>query len=82
MSINVATLVFSPAASALLTAASTAFSNVPSLTTAGRLSTSRSALLSCTLHVFALTSVLTGNYTWVPMYAYADARLLTALVLL
>jgi len=49
---------------------------------AGRLTTSRSALLPCTLHVFALTSVLTGNYTWVPMYAYADARLLTALVLL
>jgi len=61
-------------------AATMASSHLLSLTTPGRLTTSRSALLPCTLHVFALTSVLTGNYAWVPMYAYADAKLLARLV--
>jgi len=63
-------------------AATMASSHVLSLTTAGRLTTSRSALLPCTLHIFALSSGLTGNYKWVPMYAYADAGLLAVLVLL
>ena len=56
--------------------ASSPFSDVLSLTIARRLSTSRSALLCCALHVCALASGCAANYTWESLHAYADAKLL------